>query len=66
MKLNEFIRNIPVWTSHDEQQILESIKEPVPMASFTEREQTIIESLVRKSLLIKINGQNSVYVYPNI
>ena len=33
---------------------------------FEEREKTIIEGLVRKSLLIKIKNKENTYVYPNV
>jgi hypothetical protein len=66
MKLNELTKSLNIWTSNEEQQLLNSINEPLPLAAFSEREKTIIESLVRKSLLIIVNGQESTYIYPNI
>lgn len=65
MKLNEFTRNLKIWINNEEQALLEKVLEPVLMNSFTEREQVIIESLIRKNLLIKVNGQHSTYIYPN-
>lgn len=66
MKLNEFTRGIEIWRSREEQAVLDTISEPRPLATFKEREQAIIEGLIRKSLLIKVQGQNSTYVYPNV
>lgn len=66
MKLNELSRNLNIWTSNEEKQLMSEICEPVPLDTFTERDQTIIESLIRKNLLIKVKGQHTVYVYPNI
>lgn len=66
MKLNEFTRGLNVWTSNEEKQLLEKIQEPTMIASFQERDQTIIESLIRKNLLIKVQGHHAVYVYPNV
>jgi len=67
MKINEFVRTLETWRSNDEQQLLDKIKEPRPMNSFDERDQTIIEGLVRKSLLIKVKGHNDLtYIYPNV
>jgi len=66
MKINEFVRKIDVWTSKEEQELLETITEPSILAGFNEREQSIIESLIRKSLLIKVQGKHSSYVYPNV
>lgn len=65
MKINEFVRNINVWMNQEERDLLETISEPRSVASFNERERTIIESLIRKSLLIKVQGKNNSYVYPN-
>ena len=66
MRVNDFVKKLDVWTSQEEKDLLESISEPRPIASFTERERTIIESLIRKSLLIKVQGKHSSYVYPNV
>jgi hypothetical protein len=66
MKINEFVKNLEVWTSSEEKDLLENITEPKVLASFDERERTIIDSLIRKSLLIKVQGKHSSYVYPNV
>jgi hypothetical protein len=66
MKLNEFVRSIETWCSTEEQKVLESINEILPLDSFTEHDQFVLESLIRKSLVIKVKGtDNVVYVYPN-
>jgi hypothetical protein len=66
MRVNEFVRRVDVWTNHEEQSLLEGITEPRVLTSFNEREQSIIDSLIRKSLLIKVQGKHSSYVYPNV
>jgi len=66
MKINEFVKNLEVWTSKEEKDLLENITEPTVIAQFNERDQTIIDSLIRKSLLIKVQGKHSSYVYPNV
>lgn len=66
MKINEFVKNLEVWTSKEEKDLLESITEPVILAGFNDRERTIIDGLIRKSLLIKVQGKHSSYVYPNV
>jgi hypothetical protein len=66
MKLNEFIRSIKVWTNEQENSILEKIDGLVLVASFTEPDQFVIEGLVRKSLLIKVESKGVTYVYPNV
>jgi hypothetical protein len=66
MRVNEFVRQVDVWTNQEEQNLLEGITEPRVLTSFNEREQSIIDSLIRKSLLIKVQGKHSSYVYPNV
>ena len=66
MRLNELIRSYNVWVSNEERELFDKITEPTLYESFNERQKTIIESLVRKSLLIKVNGKHSTYIYPNI
>lgn len=66
MKVNEFVRHVEVWMNQEERSLLENITEPRVLTSFDEREQAIIESLIRKSLLIKVQGKHSSYVYPNV
>jgi hypothetical protein len=65
MKLNELVRSIPTWTSNEERELLSKINDLRPLDSFQERDQVIIESLIRKSLLIKVASKDAVYVYPN-
>jgi hypothetical protein len=66
MRVNEFVRQVDVWTNQEEQNLLEGITEPRVLTSFNERERSIIDSLIRKSLLIKVQGKHSSYVYPNV
>lgn len=66
MRVNDFVKKLDVWTSQEEKDLLENITEPRVMSSFDERDRTIIDSLIRKSLLIKVQGKHSSYVYPNV
>lgn len=65
MKANEFANSVHVWRTNEEQGVLDKITEPKVVESFEERDQSIIEGLVRKNLLIKVQGKYSTYVYPN-
>lgn len=65
MKLNELVRNTPTWTSNEEKTMLAKVNDLMLLNSFPEREQAIIENLVRKSLLIRVVSKDAVYVYPN-
>jgi hypothetical protein len=66
MKLNELTRSIPMWVSNEERSLFESVKSLRVLESFDERERVIIESLIRKNLLIKIESRDVIYVYPNV
>ena len=65
MRLNELVRTIPTWISDEEQQVLDKIKGLEPASIFSEREQQIIENLVRKSLVITVTDKGNTYLYPN-
>lgn len=66
MKLNELVRSLDTWTSREERAMLETLKGLVSIKTFEERERFIIESLIRKSLVIKVQGNNNeTYIYPN-
>jgi hypothetical protein len=65
MRLNELVRTIPTWISNEEQQVLDKIKGLEPASIFSEREQQIIENLVRKSLVITVTDKGNTYLYPN-
>jgi hypothetical protein len=65
MKINEFVRSLDTWCTNEELELLEKLTEPRLINSFEEREKFVLENLIRKSLVIKVNGNESVYVYPN-
>jgi len=58
MKINELIQSFSIFTSLEEQQILKKLQNPAFLHVFSEREQFVIESLIRKSLVIKIGTDN--------
>jgi hypothetical protein len=66
MRLNELVRSIPTWISIEEQQVLDRIKGLEPASIFSEREQQVIENLVRKSLVITVTDKGNTYLYPNV
>jgi len=65
MKLNELIENFTIYTTNEEKQVLSKIDDIVSIDTFTEREQTIIENLIRKSLVSKVQRQGSTLVMAN-
>jgi hypothetical protein len=58
MKINELIKDFEVYTSNDEKRVLEQLTYVRPLSSFSERDQFTIESLIRKSLVIKVGDIN--------
>ena len=54
MKIDDVISQFTIQVSNEENDVLESIDSRTPLASFNEREQVVIENLIRKSLVSKI------------
>lgn len=65
MRINELIQSFEIYTSNEEQSVLEQIDRPLPIESFQEREQVIIHNLVRKSLVSKMSNNGHTYVMRN-
>lgn len=62
MKLSEVF---DIYTTNEEQTVLDKMDDVVPIESYTEREQFIIENLIRKSLVTKIRHNQSYLVVKN-
>lgn len=65
MQLNELINSFYIQTSNEEKDVLKKLIKPLPYETFTERDQFIIESLVRKSLVSKVRYGNLMLVVSN-
>jgi hypothetical protein len=65
MKLNELILNFEIQTSNEERQLLHRFDGVLLPEVFTDREQTIIENLIRKSLVSKIGHRGKTYLVKN-
>jgi hypothetical protein len=65
MKLNELILDFEIQTTNEERELLDKIASPRLMESFNERDQFILQSLIRKSLISKIHLKNQTWVIPN-
>lgn len=65
MKLNELITSFSIAMSNEEKALLDQIQGVQPLDKFTDREQFIIENLVRKSLVSKIYNKGSILVMTN-
>lgn len=65
MKINELISDFEIYVSNEESALLSRMQTTQPMASFTEREQFIIENMIRKSIVTKIVKNNQILVVSN-
>lgn len=65
MKINELIQDFNIYLSNEEKTLLDKIKQPCYIEVFSERERVVIENLVRKSLVSKINFKGTILVKPN-
>jgi hypothetical protein len=64
MNLRELI--VPIWTSRAESAVLNKMhKEACPLSFYEENDQFIIEQLIRKSLVTKVDQEGVIYVKPN-
>jgi hypothetical protein len=52
------IKEFEVYTSNEEKRMLEQLTHVRQLSSFSERDQFTIESLIRKSLVIKVGDIN--------
>lgn len=62
MKINDLISSFTIQLSNEENVILEKLNNVCALSQFNEREQFVIQSLIRKSVVSKIarNGQTLV------
>jgi hypothetical protein len=67
MKVSELISNFDIFVTNEEKSLLETLgTEPLPLSSFTEHDQVIINNLIRKSVISKsIANNSSVMVMKN-
>ena len=51
-----------IYMTNEEKALLETIDDVRPLGSFPEREQTIINNLIRKSIISKVQTQSGTIV----
>jgi len=56
---------LKIYTSNEEDSVLEKIQQAHSIETFNARDRFVIENLIRKSLVIKIPYQNSYLVVKN-
>jgi hypothetical protein len=62
MKINELIQDFKIWTTNEEAQLLEKLKNPVRLSSLSEHDQFRIQAMIRKSLVTKVGQHNPTVV----
>ena len=65
MRINELITEFTIQTSNEEKDILGKLKSAKNLDTFVEREQEVINQLIRKSLVRKIEQDNNTMVVAN-
>lgn len=66
MKVNELLGEFGIYTSIEEQTLLDKLDaKPKRYKDLDEREQFIADSLIRKSLVTKINNQSQIFIRKN-
>ena len=54
-----------IYMTNEEKALLETINDVRPLGSFPEREQTIINNLIRKSIISKVQHNGTIMVIRN-
>jgi len=62
MKINELLGEFEIWTTNEEDKLLEKLKTPVKLHHLSEHDQVRIQALIRKSLVTKVGEQNPTVV----
>mgnify|MGYP003316607121 FL=1 len=65
MKLNDLITQFTIAMSNEEAKLLRNVKGVMPYESFDEREQFVLEGLIRKSLVSKVHNNGNIMVVAN-
>jgi hypothetical protein len=65
MKIDEVLEQFSIFTTNEEQEVLDRMEHIRPMEAYTEREKFVIENLIRKSLVSKVKQQNVYMVVKN-
>ena len=60
MKLNELVKGFEIYTTNEEKVLLDKLAKPCYIEFFTEREQIVLDNLVRKSLVSKVNYKGAL------
>ena len=65
MRINELVTEFTIQTSNEEKEVLGKLKSAKNLDTFMERDQEVINQLIRKSLVRKIEQDNNTMVVAN-
>tara|TARA_B100001057_G_C22486295_1_gene808434 strand:+ start:487 stop:690 length:204 start_codon:yes stop_codon:yes gene_type:complete len=65
MKISQLIDSFEIYMTNEEEKEFAQLEGMVPLASLTERQQVIINNLIRKSLVSKIRSNKGIMVAKN-
>jgi len=65
MKLNDLIGAFKIAITNEEKVLLDKLTKPEYIKNFQEREQYVLENLIRKSLVSKVIYKGEVVVVPD-
>jgi hypothetical protein len=65
MKINDLLEKFEIFQTNEEKEVMSRLDGVMSLDSFTERDQAIIENLIRKSLVSKVHKNGSILVMAN-
>ena len=65
MKLKELMSSDSIFTTNEEQELLNSLDSPCFYESFQPRQQFVIDNLVRKNLISKVRRSSGTVIIKN-
>jgi hypothetical protein len=65
MKLNDLVGEFRIALTNEESKVLENMSQVAPLISYREREQQVIQNLIRKSLVTKVMRDGECLVVRN-
>jgi len=65
MKISDLIEDFGIYTTNEEGKLLQNMADPRHLHSYSEREQVVIENMIRKGLVIKIGNNTNPIVVAN-
>lgn len=65
MHLNQLVGHFKIMLSNEEAYVLDRMKDCLPLSSYPEREQFVIENLIRKGMVAKVIHKGETLVLRN-